>query len=67
VFFNFDVPAEYMASYGRENADMMSIADLLLSKLLSRPVVDPIAHRHASPFVSAKEANRLSRLSTKIR
>lgn len=31
VFFNFDVPAEYMASYGRENAYLMSFAGLLLT------------------------------------
>lgn len=31
VFFNFDVPAEYMPSYGRENAYLMSFAGLLLT------------------------------------
>jgi cysteine-rich repeat protein len=31
VFFNFDVPAEYMASYGRENAYLISFAGLLLT------------------------------------
>jgi cysteine-rich repeat protein len=31
VFFSFDVPAEYMASYGRENAYLMSFAGLLLT------------------------------------
>jgi hypothetical protein len=31
VFFNFDVPAEYMASYGRENGYLMSFAGLLLT------------------------------------
>ena len=31
VFFNFDVPAEYMASYGRENAYLISFAGLLLA------------------------------------
>ena len=31
VFFNFDVAAEYMASYGRENAYLMSFAGLLLT------------------------------------
>jgi len=31
VFFSFDVAAEYMASYGRENAYLMSFAGLLLA------------------------------------
>lgn len=31
VFFNFDVPAEYMPSYGRENGYLMSFAGLLLT------------------------------------
>jgi cysteine-rich repeat protein len=31
LFFNFDVPAEYMASYGRENGYIMSFAGLLLT------------------------------------
>ena len=31
VFFSFDVPSEYMASYGRENAYLMSFCGLLLS------------------------------------
>ena len=31
VFFNFDVPSEYMPSYGRENAYLMSFAGLLLT------------------------------------
>jgi cysteine-rich repeat protein len=31
VFFSFDVPAEYMASYGRENGYLMSFAALLLT------------------------------------
>jgi hypothetical protein len=31
VFFNFDVPSEYMASYGRENAYLMSFAGLMLT------------------------------------
>ena len=31
VFFNFDVAAEYQASYGRENGYMMSFAGLLLT------------------------------------
>jgi len=31
VFFSFDVPAEYMASYGRENGYLMSFASLLLT------------------------------------
>jgi hypothetical protein len=31
VFFSFDVPSEYMASYGRENAYLMSFAGLLLT------------------------------------
>jgi hypothetical protein len=31
LFFNFDVPAEYMASYGRENGYLMSFAGLLLT------------------------------------
>ena len=31
VFFNFDVPAEYMASYGRENGYVMSFSGLLLT------------------------------------
>lgn len=31
VFFNFDVPAEYMVSYGREGGYLMSFAGLLLT------------------------------------
>jgi hypothetical protein len=31
VFFDFDIPAEYMASYGRENGYLMSFAGLLLT------------------------------------
>jgi len=31
VFFNFDVPAEYMVSYGREGGYLMSFASLLLT------------------------------------
>ncbi len=31
VYFNFDVPAEYMPSYGRENAYVISFASLLLT------------------------------------
>jgi hypothetical protein len=31
VFFNFDVPSEYMASYGRENGYLMSFSSLLLT------------------------------------
>jgi hypothetical protein len=31
VFFSFDVPSEYMAGYGRENAYVMSFAGLLLT------------------------------------
>ena len=31
VFFNFDVPSEYMPSYGRENGYLISFAGLLLA------------------------------------
>jgi hypothetical protein len=31
LFFSFDVPAEYMASYGRENGYLVSFAGLLLT------------------------------------
>jgi len=31
VFFDFDIPAEYMAAYGRENGYLISFASLLLT------------------------------------
>jgi hypothetical protein len=42
VFFNFDVPAEYMASYGRENAYLMSFAGLLLTLDFSAEQKEPL-------------------------
>lgn len=42
VFFNFDVPAEYMASYGRENAYLMSFCGLLLSLDFPREEKEPL-------------------------
>jgi cysteine-rich repeat protein len=42
VFFNFDVPAEYMASYGRENAYVMSFASLLLTLNLPQEDKEPL-------------------------
>jgi cysteine-rich repeat protein len=42
VFFNFDVPAEYMASYGRENAYLMSFAGLLLTLDFSPGQKEPL-------------------------
>ena len=42
VFFNFDVPAEYMASYGRENAYLMSFAGLLLTLDFTEAQKEPL-------------------------
>jgi cysteine-rich repeat protein len=42
VFFSFDVPAEYMASYGRENAYLMSFAGLLLTLDLTPEQKEPL-------------------------
>jgi cysteine-rich repeat protein len=42
VFFNFDVPAEYMASYGRENAYLISFAALLLTLDFSPEQKEPL-------------------------
>jgi len=42
VFFSFDVPAEYMASYGRENAYLMSFAGLLLTLSFSPEQKEPL-------------------------
>jgi cysteine-rich repeat protein len=42
VFFNFDVPAEYMASYGRENAYLMSFCGLLLTLNFSLEEKEPL-------------------------
>jgi cysteine-rich repeat protein len=42
VFFNFDVPAEYMASYGRENAYLMSFAGLLLTLDFPQQAKEPL-------------------------
>lgn len=42
VFFNFDVPAEYMASYGRENGYVMSFSSLLLTLNFSQEEKDPL-------------------------
>jgi len=42
VFFSFDVPAEYMASYGRENAYLMSFAGLLLTLNFSQEQKEPL-------------------------
>jgi hypothetical protein len=42
VFFNFDVPAEYMASYGRENGYLMSFAGLLLTLDFTEEQKEPL-------------------------
>lgn len=42
VFFNFDVPAEYMPSYGRENAYLISFAGLLLTLNFSERAKEPL-------------------------
>jgi hypothetical protein len=42
LFFSFDVPAEYMASYGRENAYLMSFAALLLTLDFPAPQKEPL-------------------------
>jgi hypothetical protein len=42
VFFNFDVPSEYMASYGRENGYLMSFAGLLLTLNFSNEQKEPL-------------------------
>ena len=42
VFFNFDVPAEYMAGYGRENAYVMSFAGLLLTLNFHQEEKEPL-------------------------
>jgi len=42
VFFSFDVPAEYMACYGRENAYLMSFAGLLLTLDLTPEQKEPL-------------------------
>jgi hypothetical protein len=42
VFFNFDVPSEYMASYGRENGYVMSFAGLLLTLNFTPPQKEPL-------------------------
>lgn len=42
VFFNFDVPAEYMAAYGRENGYVMSFAGLLLTLDVSAAEKEPL-------------------------
>ena len=42
VFFNFDVPAEYMASDGRENAYLMSFCGLLLALNFSPEEKEPL-------------------------
>jgi cysteine-rich repeat protein len=42
VFFSFDVPAEYMASYGRENGYLMSFAGLLLTLDFSAEQKEPL-------------------------
>jgi cysteine-rich repeat protein len=42
VFFSFDVPAEYMASYGRENAYLMSFAGLLLTLNFPQDEKEPL-------------------------
>ncbi len=42
VFFNFDVPAEYMPSYGRENAYLMSFAGLLLTLSFAPEQKEPL-------------------------
>lgn len=42
VFFNFDVPAEYMASYGWENAYVMSFAGLLLTLNFPQEEKEPL-------------------------
>jgi len=42
VFFNFAVPAEYMACYGRENGYMMSFAGLLLTLDMPQEEKEPL-------------------------
>jgi hypothetical protein len=42
VFFNFDVPAEYMPSYGRENGYLISFAGLLLTLNFSERAKEPL-------------------------
>jgi cysteine-rich repeat protein len=42
VFFNFDVPAEYMASYGRENGYLISFAGLLLTVNFTQAEKEPL-------------------------
>lgn len=42
VFFNFAVPAEYMASYGRENSYVISFAGLLLTLNFSQTQKEPL-------------------------
>jgi cysteine-rich repeat protein len=42
VFFSFDVPGEYMASYGRENAYLISFAALLLTLDFSPEQKEPL-------------------------
>ncbi|MFH1809711.1 MAG: hypothetical protein ABIJ09_13270 [Pseudomonadota bacterium] len=42
VFFSFDVPAEYMASYGRENGYVMGFAGLLLTLDFSDAEKEPL-------------------------
>jgi cysteine-rich repeat protein len=42
VFFHFAVPAEYMASYGREHAYVMSFAGLLLTLNFSQAQKEPL-------------------------
>jgi cysteine-rich repeat protein len=42
VFFSFDVPAEYMASYGRENAYLVSFAGLLLTLNFPQEQKEPL-------------------------
>jgi hypothetical protein len=42
VFFSFDVPSEYMASYGRENGYLMSFAGLLLTLDFSAELKEPL-------------------------
>jgi len=42
VFFSFDVPAEYMAGYGRENAYLMSFAGLLVTLAFPAEQKEPL-------------------------
>jgi cysteine-rich repeat protein len=42
VFFSFDVPSEYMASYGRENGYVMSFAGLLLTLSFTQEQKEPL-------------------------